>query len=951
VAIFRPGARDQFWTLMAQIPDAGWWPRLDATFQGALELPTEDRAAYLDRVCGQDADLRAEVEAMLAADAPQCALDIERLVHDEDARSSEADPFIGIQLGPWRVIDTIGHGGMGTVYLAERDDGQYEQRVALKLVRGRPHPRGSRRFTDESRILARLSHANVARLIDAGQTPEGSTYLVMEYVDGQPVTAYADAHRLTVDDRLRLFRIVCEATEHAHHALVVHRDLKPSNILVSRAGEVKLLDFGIARLLEPDQPLADPTTPELRALTPAYAAPEQLLGQPVGTPADVYVLGAVLYELLAGQRPGNLDAAGVSRDVAAAPPPSAALRRLIASGPAGARTAAATAAARQATPARLIRRLSGDVDGVILKALQLQPERRYGSAGQLADDLQRLVDGRPVMAQPDTRGYRLRRFAGRHRVGVAMAAVVAALVVAFAIVAALQARAVGIERDRARVEATRAARVARLVTDLFRLAEPGAGRGSTISARELLDRGSHRIALELGDDPATQAALSNAISRVYANLGLHDAAIEVLERALAGERTAGGDAALAHAETLHLLAERHASKNDFATAERLFRDALARRRRLGAPAVDVAATLEGLGRTLNGAGRYADAQAMLEEALAIRRRAPGATPAEVASGLHELGLLVHFAGDTARAERLFREAVAVGRDIAGPSPAKVTSLLRHAELVSGFDRKPADAEPLLREALAMARTIYPDDHQDTANCLNALSLNLLRLRKLTEAAGQARESLAMNVRLNGDRHEETLRARLDLARVLNASEDFPSAERVLRESLPHARAMLGDGHPTTIVTARGLATVIEQQRRFAEALALRREELARTAKARGDTDVFVATGLAELGQHGLTSGRLALAEEYFDKALELRRKIHPAGHWRIDEARGLVGLARLRAGRYTAAEADLLAAYDGLVAHRGGDTAETKAVRARLVDLYERWNRPERARQYRAPRG
>jgi hypothetical protein len=227
----------------------------------------------------------------------------------------------------------------------------------------------------------------------------------------------------------------------------------------------------------------------------------------------------------------------------------------------------------------------------------------------------------------------------------------------------------------------------------------------------------------------------------------------------------------------------------------------------------------------------------------------------------------------------------------------------------------------------------------------------MRRRALPEAEALAREAEAMILRLHGDRHEETLRARLDLARVLHAGQKLDEAERVLARSLPHARSLLGHGHATTIVTARGLATVIEQQRRFAEALELRRNELALTAKARGATDVFVATGLAELGRHGLASGRPALAEEYFAKALDVRRTIHPAGHWRIDEARGLLGLARLRARRYDAAEADLLAAYEGLRAHRGPDAVETKAARARLVELYERWDRPELARQYRDPPG
>ena len=880
------------------------------------------------------------------------ALGLERFVHDEEAPAAEPDPFIGMQLGPWRVLDVVGHGGMGTVYLAERADGQYEQRVALKLVRASAHHQsGSARFKAETYILARLSHPNIARVIDAGHTPEGSAYLVMEDVDGTPVTTHCDAHRLDVDERLRLFRVVCDATQHAHQSLVVHRDLKPSNILVSRAGEVKLLDFGIAKLLEPDHPLADQTMPEMRALTPAYAAPEQIRGEPASTAADVYVLGVVLFELLTGQRPGGHESgAGTRLDVPMAlPAPSAAVARQLTARDDGARTALAeVGAARRTSPARLVRRLTGDIDRVVLKALQPEPERRYGSAGQLADDLQRLLDGRPVVAQVDTLAYRARRFIGRHRVGMAMASVLCALVVAFAIVSAMQARAVGVERDRAQVEARRAERVSVLVTDLFKLAEPAVGRGDTITARELLDRGSHRIALELQGDPGTQAVLFNALARVYGNLGLHDAAIEVLQRAFALEQTADGTRTLARAETLHLLAERHASKNDLATADRQFREALDLRRRLKAPAADVAATLEGLGRALNTTGKFAQARALLEDAVAIRRSLPASSAVELMSGLHELGLLVHFSGDVERAERLFREAVAVGATIPGPSPGKVTSLVRQAEVVAEFDHAPAKAEPLLRDALGMARTIYSGDHHEVARCLGELARNLLQLGRLADAEAVAREGASMAHRLYGDRHNDTLLARMALARVLRAERKLEEAEQLLRDALPHSRSLLGDGNPRTIITSRTLASVLEERGRFQEALDLRQEELARTVKALGAHDVFVAIGLSGLGGHGLTTGRLDIAETSFAQALAVRQKIHPPDHWRIDEARGMVGVARLRAGRLPDAESDLLAAYEGLRAHRGPKASETDAVRARLVELYDRWNRPDQARRYRS---
>ena len=403
--------------------------------------------------------LRAEVEAMLAADA----VAVERFVVGDEPLASESDPFVGMRLGPWLIVEVIGHGGMGTVYLAQRADGQYDQRVALKIVRSSmPPERASLRFKAETHILARLSHPNIARLLDAGLTPEGSAYLVMEHVDGCPVTEYCDARRLTVDERLRLFLTVCDATQHAHQSLVVHRDLKPSNILVSRSGEVKLLDFGIAKLLERNHPLADETAPELRALTPAYAAPEQIRGEPVTTATDVYVLGVVLYELMTGSRPphNEPDTTLTAGSNILPSAPSTSVRRRIKSRGAEDRPAvAAVAEARRTTPARLARHLEGDIDRVVLKALQPEASRRYGSAGMLAEDIGRLLEGRPVAAQPDTVAYRVRRFIGRHRVGVAMTAVLFLSVVAFAILAMLQARAVAIERDRARLQASRAERV------------------------------------------------------------------------------------------------------------------------------------------------------------------------------------------------------------------------------------------------------------------------------------------------------------------------------------------------------------------------------------------------------------------------------------------------------------------------------------------------------------
>jgi serine/threonine-protein kinase len=933
--------------MATQDPDR--WFRLDEVFQGALERPADDRAAYLDRACGGELDLRAEVEAMLAADAAA----IERFVPGDEPLDSEADPFPGMRLGPWLIVEAIGRGGMGTVYLARRADGQYEQHVALKIVRSSTSPQRARmRFKAEAHILARLSHPNIARLLDAGLTPEGSAYLVMEHVDGCPVTEYCDARRLTLEERLRLFLTVAKATQHAHQSLVVHRDLKPSNIFVSRSGEVKLLDFGIAKLLEPDHPLADDTAPELRALTPAYAAPEQLRGEPVTTATDVYVLGVVLNELLTGSRPplGEPDSSASSGGGVAPPAPSASIRRRLRARAAGDRAAlSASAAARRTTPARLARLLEGDIDRVVIKALQPEAGRRYGSAGMLADDVERLLNGRPVTAQPDRVAYRVRRFVGRHRMGVAMTAIALLSIVAAAIVAVLQARAVAIERDRARLQASRAERVTQLVADLFKLAEPGVASSQDISARQLLDRGTARIAAQLAGDPPIQAALFNVVGRVYSHLSLHEAAIGVLQRALELEQQEQPRGSLTQAETMHWLGELHVRRNDYAAAERMFRQALDLRRRLGAPAGEVAATLEALGRGLSFESRDKEARGPLQEAVDIRRRDPG-QPGALMSALNELAVSTHRLGDMAAAETLFREAVEVGRRVSGPSPEKVDSLLHHARLVQQFDRNPRGAEPLYRDALAMARQLYPDDHQNTATILGEFARAKRDLGQLPDAEALAREAREMFLRLYGARHREVMISSQTLASVLRAQGRPSEAEPHLREALDTARALFDEGHPMTLGASRSLASLLEEQRRFAEARDLRQHELATAIAALGPNDVYVALALSGLGHHALSSGDPGLAETSFRRALDVRLQLHPPDHWRVDEARAMVGVALMRARRFADAERDLLAGYQGLRTHRGATAAETLTVRRHLADLYDRWNRPQQAEQYRGAR-
>ncbi|MCC7126394.1 MAG: serine/threonine protein kinase [Acidobacteria bacterium] len=857
------------------------WQLIDTLFHDALERPAADRAAYLASAC-DDLAIRTEVEAMLSMEASDRPLAIERLVNDAPLADGRPDPFIGRRLGPWRIDDVLGQGGMGTVYLASRADGRYTQQVALKLVPGAATTRGGSRFAVEAEALGRLSHPNIAHLIDAGTTPEGSPYLVMEYVAGQPITEWCDARRVDVPARVALVRVACEATQHAHQALVVHRDLKPSNIFVTGSGEVKLLDFGIAKLMEPDGG-ATTTVSGWHALTPAYSAPEQRAGEPVTTATDVFVLGAVLYELLTGLRPD------VEGSVMA---PSRAVRSLATT---SAHEAQAAASARNSTPARLARLLAGDIDRVVLKALAPEPARRYGTAGQFADDLANLLTGRAVMARPDTMTYRVRRFLTRHRWGTGVAAVFAIALVIFGVSSVQQARAIAAERDRAQAQARRAERVSRLLGELISLAGPGAGASGQVAGQMLLERGTERIAAELVGDPEAQGALFTLIGTVYGDLSLHARGVAVLDRALALQRAAYPDGSLAEAATLVQLGSLLLQQNDYPGARRHLEAALALQRRLDAPASEWATTLVTLGRVLGFDNDPATALPLLQEAVEIRRREPASRPAELMRAVYELGMAHHRQGQLEPAEALFVESVEIGRGITEPSPARYDALLGLARLRHQFQRQAAAAEPIYREALALARTIYPADHQDIGTCLGELARDVRDQGRLEEAEGYAREAMAMFTRLYGQDHRETVISTQTLAGILRAQTRLADAERTQREALAGARVALGSSHPLTFSALRVLAEILEAQQRWPEAYAVRQEEVKLAAGAAGGRDVYAAIAWTGLAEHLIRAGRPGDALPPLRQALEIRRGLHPPGHRRIADAEGALAAAEAQA--------------------------------------------------------
>ncbi len=485
------------------------WEEIGNLYEQMLKCPPAQRAAFLDGACASDPALRREVESMVAtheADPDFLERPASLLLGPlQTIQTSGELPDEKTYLGPYRLVRPLGRGGMGEVFLAVRELATVRQTVALKVLRpGLEQSDLVRRFAAEQQILAQLAHPGIARLLDAGHTADGRPYLAMEYVDGEPITAYCDRHQLTVEQRLRLFVQVCEAVQFAHQHLVIHRDLKPSNILVAlpasarpEEGQVKLLDFGIAKMLDPDPRDTSVllTRTGQRLLTPAYASPEQLDGAPIATTSDVYSLGVLLYELLAGQRPYALEGkteSEVARLLAEAAPMLPSM--VVAQTTANRETAPAAGPvdvgrARRSSPERLQRRLRGDLDTMVMMALRKEPERRYRSAEALAEDIERHLGGLPVRARADTLGYRARKFVRRNRWTVAAATAFVILLAGFAGAMALQQAETARQRDRAERELAKSESVTGFLTALFEANRPSEARGDTITARELLDRG------------------------------------------------------------------------------------------------------------------------------------------------------------------------------------------------------------------------------------------------------------------------------------------------------------------------------------------------------------------------------------------------------------------------------------------------------------------------------
>jgi serine/threonine-protein kinase len=828
--------------------------RVEALFDEALDRGDGWRD-WLTGVCGDPA-VRAEVALLMRA-------------HERSAGVLEAAPGGWSRVrddrltsvGAYRVVCELGRGGMGTVYLAERDDGHFTHTVAVKVLRrGLDADDVVRRFLAERQILATLQHPNIARLLDGGVADDGRPYFVMEYVDGEPIDRWCDARRLPVRERLRLVRDVARAVHAAHRALVVHRDLKPSNVMVTSAGEVKLMDFGIAKLLDPDAASeAEPLTRTgLRVMTPEYAAPEQVRGEPVTTAADVYGLGLVLYELLTGhrpQRPRDRSLREIERAVCETEPPRPSAVVLRDARDAGAPPPAVLAVQRGTTPSRLSRALRGDVDRMVACALHKSPNRRYPSAEGLALDIERHLDGRPVAARGDSVAYRLRKFVARHRWAVAAAAAFVVLLAGYAATVTVQASRVRRALDQALLEAEKAEQVTDFTLALFEAVDGDAAARGGLTVRELLARSAAR-AERLDAQPAAQSQMLDVVGLVHQRLGDYAAAAPYLERALALRRRTFGAAHESTAESMYHLAVLQAAR-----------------------------------------GRYRSSEALFREALAVQRALHGDGHPRVARTLDGLGMLLQDRGDYAGAERLTREALAARRAHYGPVHPDVATSLQHLASQLQLQGRLAAAEGPLLEALATRRRLFGERHADVASAMTALGLLRTREGRLAEAESLQTAALAMRTQLQGAEHPEVIQTRGLIGALQRRQGRLATAESTYRSALADAHRALGADHPDVGHMTNGLALTLRDQGRLAAADSVQRVVLAMRRRVLGGDHPSVATTLHQLGMLQLRRGDPAAARALLREALGIRRAVLGLTHpLTLETARELAALPRVPAG-------------------------------------------------------
>ncbi len=873
---------------------------LDEIVRQAATLDPDDQAAFLRRACGDDNDRYQQALDSLRSNPEwwNHSIDNRHFSIEDDSVS-----WINQVIGSYRVLSALGQGGMGDVLLAERADDQFRHRVAIKLVkRGVQSKQVQGRLKIERQILASLDHPNIARLLDGGTTSQGTPYIVMEYIEGEPIDVYCNHHCLTIKQRLELFRTVCSAVHSAHQNLIVHRDLKPSNILVTADGMPKLLDFGIAKMLDDRQMLHTMavTQADIRVMTPEHASPEQVRGDTITTASDIYSLGVLLYELLCGRRPYEIKSHRFSEmEKAICDEPPIPLRSILNSHDDPAiEQLRVICNDRSTTATKLRHELRGDLSDIVSTAIRKEPERRYSSAEQLSADIGRYLSAMPITARRDTWGYRSAKLIQRHKFGVATAVLAVLALVVFSLSTVLQSRRIAQEQ-------TRAERVSGFLVGLFEQADPSHSRGNDITAREIVDAGARRIDRELRDEPDTRAALMATMGQVYSGLGLYDDSIHLLRESLDVTKARYGADGRETAFVMQRLGNSLVQQGDLAAAEPLLEGAVRiLRDKSPRSSLEVASAIAGLGELRRKQERFEDSEKLFRESLEILSNlGPPAIP-EMLETLNSYAILLANRGDFQGAEQSYRRALQLGADVLGPDHPKIIMTTHNLAVSLVNQGRYDEAQALFERILTLSRKVLGPEHPDVITALSNYGDLLRRKHDYNKSISIFKEALDLDRKVRGPTHSRVGYDLVDLGLALHDVGDFAQAEARFREALKIFATSLPPNHQ------------------------------------------YIGWALSSLGTTLISLKRETEAEITLKQALEIFVVSLPTSNPLSYRTRGALGEALAMQKRYSEAEPLLTQSYRALIESRGTNDPDVARLKTWIAKLYKDWRRPEEAGRF-----
>ena len=922
------------------------WKKIEYLFNKATGLNKEDRIPFLRSECAGDEELFNELASLLESDEEIHPI-LEKKASDLINVEQEFN-FIGQQVGSYKIVKEIASGGMGTVFLAERSDGFFQQKVALKIVKpGLSTIPIIRRFQQERQVLANLQHPNIAKLFDGGVTEDKRPFFTMEFVDGVPIDEYCDNKKLTIKERLHLFIKVCETVQYAHNNLVIHRDLKPSNILIRKDGTIKLLDFGISKVLSAEAENRDMPTitqAEINLLTPEYSSPEQFKKSNITVSADVYSLGLILYKLLSGSTAHQFTSRTFSefekvvceKNISK---PSTILNNKITNK--GERNVFES---RQTQPSKLKRVLNGDLDNICMMALRKDPERRYVSVEMLAYDVERYLNNLPILARKESLLYTTKKFVTRHKKVVAAATILFFVVNGLILYYTIQLRH---ERDIAQREARKSEQVASFLEDLFLVSDPNESKGETITARELLDRGAERLRRGLEEEPEIKSQLLNTIGKVYTNLGLYSSAEEIFKNLKENEKLASLSRET-YIEILVNLGKIYRFSGKYNLAGEL----LIYAKREGGN--QLASNHPILGDIYNNLGSYHYETAGFDSSYIYYKKAEEIFRSNfehqniyVADVIYNLGVLEFDKGNLIKSDSLYRISLDIYQNLYGELNSKTATVQNELASVLRHSGQFEEAEVLYKKALETRIKIFGDNHPDVAHTLNHISRLYYNQEQYQEAEPYVRKSLEVRQGLYESNHPEVSASKSSLAGVLMGLKRYKEAEELYRSAYKASKEKFGEKHHYTPALLGNVALALMEQKKYDEAerkLLLALDMLEKLDSYRPSYRSGRIVSLAELYNR---TKRYEEAEELLRTELNLLKSKND-GTWLVGFAESELGYSLFKQSKDIEAEGLLVNGFNNLKKHKGEKSSITIKALKKIIDFYKSKGRKDKVQEYSA---